>query len=349
MPFDLAAFGLRHSSARRPRSDVECGRWRPDGLFGGGLLAYLRGDAKTPRFPVVWVDGQGGVTPLLDEAGTYGNPRLSPDGKRLSLTVLRNGNWDIWVFDIERHVLSRLTFDEATDTEQIGRLTAVNLLRSDRGGKTTGLYRKPSDGLGEEQLLAHSDSSMWPTTWSPDGRFIAFSANRKTFDVGVVTSRQARISVARRQPVPRGRPGLLARRPMAGLLLERVRPATNLCAAASVGCGRWQIRTPAAGSRGGRATVARSSTAPTKASWGPPSRSAATASGPASPDRCSPGRSGGINGINIAGNAFADYDVSADGKRFVMFPKSDEGAAAEAGLVTLVTGWFDEVTRTAKP
>ncbi len=39
----------------------------------------------------------------------------------------------------------------------------------------------------------------------------------------------------------------------------------------------------------------------------------------------------------------------ADGKRFVMFPKSDEGAATGAGLVTLVTGWFDEVTRTAKP
>ena len=57
---------------------------------------------------------------------------------------------------------------------------------------------------------------------------------------------------------------------------------------------------------------------------------------------------GGINGINIAGNAFADYDVTADGKRFVMFPKSDEGAATGAGLVTLVTGWFDEVTRTAK-
>ena len=58
---------------------------------------------------------------------------------------------------------------------------------------------------------------------------------------------------------------------------------------------------------------------------------------------------GGRSGLNIAGNAFADYDVSADGKRFVMFPKGDEGVAAEAGLVTLVSGWFDEVTRTAKP
>ena len=91
-----------------------------------GLLVYLRGAAKTPRFPVVWVDRQGGVTPLLEETGTYGNPRLSPDGRRLSLNVLRNGNWDIWVLDIERHVMSRLTFDEGTDTEQSGRPTAAS-------------------------------------------------------------------------------------------------------------------------------------------------------------------------------------------------------------------------------
>ena len=38
------------------------------------------------------------------KAGAYANPRLSPDGKRLALTVLRDGNWDIWVYDLERGV-----------------------------------------------------------------------------------------------------------------------------------------------------------------------------------------------------------------------------------------------------
>ena len=92
------------------------------------------------------------------------------------------------------------------------------------------------------------------------------------------------------------------------------------------------------------------STAPTKGSWRPPSKSAATACARANRGRLFTGAfRGGAQGLTIAGNTFADYDVSADGKRFVMFPKGDEGVAAEAGLVTLVSGWFDEVSRTAKP
>ena len=54
---------------------------------------------------------------------------------------------------------------------------------------------------------------------------------------------------------------------------------------------------------------------------------------------------GGANGIAIGGNTFADYDVSADGQRFVMFPASD-AESTNRGIVTLVTPWFDELTRT---
>ena len=54
---------------------------------------------------------------------------------------------------------------------------------------------------------------------------------------------------------------------------------------------------------------------------------------------------GGVTGISIGGNTFADYDVSADGQRFVMFPSTD-AESTNRGVVTLVTQWFDELTRT---
>ena len=54
---------------------------------------------------------------------------------------------------------------------------------------------------------------------------------------------------------------------------------------------------------------------------------------------------GGLTGVSIGGNTFADYDVSADGQRFVMFPSMD-AESANRGVVTLVTQWFDELTRT---
>ena len=316
-----------------------------------GLLAYLRGAAKTPRFPVVWVDRLGGVSPLLDETGTYGNPRLSPDGKRLSMNVLRNGNWDIWVLDIDRRVMSRLTFDESTDTEQIWSPDGRELLfGSDRGNRPTALYRKPSDGSGEEQLVAQSDAAMWPTAWSPDGRSIGFSASRKTFDVGVLTLGEkpeyqwpAASPFVETDPAfsPDGR-WLAYSSNESGAQQIYVRPFP-------AGSGRWQISDSGGGfarwSRDGRELFYRTNAGVMAASIEVSGDGLRT--GKPRP-AISGAYRGGSNGLNIAGNAFADYDVSADGKRFVMFPKGDDGVTAEAGLVTLVSGWFDEVTRTAK-
>jgi hypothetical protein len=54
---------------------------------------------------------------------------------------------------------------------------------------------------------------------------------------------------------------------------------------------------------------------------------------------------GGIVGVAVGPYVFGDYDVSADGSRFVMFP-TPAGASDEMGeLVTIVTNWFDEVQR----
>ena len=54
---------------------------------------------------------------------------------------------------------------------------------------------------------------------------------------------------------------------------------------------------------------------------------------------------GGVSGLTIGGNNLSDFDVSADGKRFIMFPTSD-AEFTNRGIVTLVTRWSEELTRT---
>jgi hypothetical protein len=54
---------------------------------------------------------------------------------------------------------------------------------------------------------------------------------------------------------------------------------------------------------------------------------------------------GGIGGIAIAGNTFADYDMTADGQRFVMFPRGAATGEERAGIVTVVSSWFDDLSR----
>ena len=53
---------------------------------------------------------------------------------------------------------------------------------------------------------------------------------------------------------------------------------------------------------------------------------------------------GGPQGVQVPGYIFYDYDVSADGERFVVFPRrTDEESGSST--VHVVSGWFEELRR----
>ena len=67
-----------------------------------GTLVYRRrvGDSSAT---VQWLDTTGKQEPLLASPGAYvGTPRVSPDGKRIAITIQDGGNQDIWVYEPER-------------------------------------------------------------------------------------------------------------------------------------------------------------------------------------------------------------------------------------------------------
>ena len=48
--------------------------------------------------------------------------------------------------------------------------------------------------------------------------------------------------------------------------------------------------------------------------------------------------------MRVPGYLFYDYDVSADGQRFVVFPRRTEEDTGSS-TVHVVNGWFEEVKR----
>ena len=70
-------------------------------------------------FTIVSVDRQGRSEPLWKEPGIYGTPRLSPDGRRLAVSVQRDENWNIWVYDLDRDVATRVTFGQRYDADSV--------------------------------------------------------------------------------------------------------------------------------------------------------------------------------------------------------------------------------------
>ncbi|MHC5114754.1 MAG: protein kinase domain-containing protein [Planctomycetota bacterium] len=148
-------------------------------LSESGTLLYIRGRQVMDGHTLEWVDEQGRTERCSTAAGLFYTPRMSPDGRRLSMSRLRgNDSWDLWVLDVERDVLTRVTFGEWDGpgiwTPDGARIAfATNMLR--RG---CGLAWAPADGSGEvEPLLVPETGSttLVPTSFAPDGSRLVFS------------------------------------------------------------------------------------------------------------------------------------------------------------------------------
>jgi serine/threonine-protein kinase len=139
-----------------------------------GTMVYLRGTRAAER-TLVWADEKGAVNPASKHRRNYqGFLRLSPDGKHVAVSINSEGNTDLWSLDLDRDLMTRLTFDEASDANPVwSRDGSVIYFRSQRAGKE-GIFRIKADGSGKAEQLLESDDPVPPREISPDGRYLAY-------------------------------------------------------------------------------------------------------------------------------------------------------------------------------
>jgi Tol biopolymer transport system component len=104
---------------------------------------------------------------------------LSPDGKRAAVHLHddRNGGGDIWILDLERGTTQRFTFDASQDNSSpVWSPDGNQIVFSSLRAGSSSLYKKPSNGVGSEELLFESKSQKVSTSWSPDGKSVLFLA-----------------------------------------------------------------------------------------------------------------------------------------------------------------------------
>jgi Tol biopolymer transport system component len=320
--------------------------------FGAnGLMAYMRGTAATPRHQLAWVDREGRATPLPLEPGTYANPRLSPDGRRVAMTVFRDNNWDIWVYDLERQVFTRVTFEEGVESEQVwspdGRELAYSI---DMQGNRSTVKRKPADGSGGVTTVAEHSDYLWPSSWSPDGRVLIVTTGPQDI---------ATLALGETKPTPTSiisgpfseTDGKISPdgRFIAYTSRESGRPEVYVRQFPS-GSGRWQISRDGGAyprwTKAGAELVYRT----TGGIMAAPVETSGDSFQSGAPRRLFTGEFvGGLEGVQIDQFVFADYDVAADGSRFLMFPAPSDETSERRRLITLVTNWFAELTQRAAP
>jgi Tol biopolymer transport system component len=122
-----------------------------------------------PRTRLVWVTRGGEEEPLPMEAADHHVVRLSPDGSRLALSYSFVENLDIWIYEIARGTMTRLTLDPARDWFPLWGPDGRNVFFVSRRISQTGLFSKASDGSGVEELVLTNPYDRWPCSWSRDG------------------------------------------------------------------------------------------------------------------------------------------------------------------------------------
>ncbi|MCA1642713.1 MAG: serine/threonine-protein kinase [Acidobacteria bacterium] len=141
----------------------------------GGVLAYQTGN---PNSQFVWLDREGKKLAAVGEPANYDTVSLSPDGRRAAVGMFdADGRAsDVWLLDLARGSMSRLTFDPHGDGTPVwspdGSRVAFGSNRL--GGIGINLYEKAASGVGDEQILLRSDAAKYITSWSRDGQTLLF-------------------------------------------------------------------------------------------------------------------------------------------------------------------------------
>jgi Tol biopolymer transport system component len=146
-------------------------------LSASGTLVYLPGQDRS-GVPIYWIDREGRTTPLRSAAANWNSLQFAPDGRRLALQInLVGSGANIWVYEWARDALSLLTSEPGNHAQPVwtpdGRRIVFASTPANQG--TLNLYWKRADGVGDAQRLTDSPYEHHPTSWHPNGKFLAFS------------------------------------------------------------------------------------------------------------------------------------------------------------------------------
>ena len=137
-----------------------------------GPVVYRTGSEAAGK-QLIWFDRSGKE---LERLGSVDIANLwlwalSPDGRRVALERTVQGNFDVWLLEARRGLLTRFTVDPGFDWAGVWSPDGNRLAyrHQDR------LYvRSVAEAAGTEKPLLSSTTVDTPTDWSSDGRYLVF-------------------------------------------------------------------------------------------------------------------------------------------------------------------------------
>jgi Tol biopolymer transport system component len=149
-----------------------------------GTAIYRTGDVTANQRSVAWMDRTGKAVPLLATPSEYADPHLSPDGSRLAVAMGPDASHDVYVADIARANLIKITFT-GRERQPVWSPDGKHLVY-DTEASTGAMWWIRADGAGSPQPLLQNASTLIPYSISPDGR-LAYSTSSSRTNVDIWT------------------------------------------------------------------------------------------------------------------------------------------------------------------
>jgi len=281
---------------------------------------------------MVWVNRNGAAQPLPAPAHVYIQPRISPDGRKIAVGISEKDS-QIWIYDLAQGTLNRLTFQGTNNLVPLWTPDGKRIAFTSNQAGQRNIFWQFADGTGGLERLTTSPSLDIPNSFSPDGKLLGFSETNSStgYDILVLGLSDHKLSAFLQTPhnenVPLFSPD---GRWMAYASDESGRYEIYVVPYPGPG-GKWQIST-----EGGR-----------EPAWNRNGRELFYREGDKMMSveiNTQSGFSAGTPKPLFEGHyqtltaSTPNYDISADGQRFLMLQ-----AAEQSAQINVVLNWFEEL------
>ena len=327
--------------------------YAPATVSANGVLLYWTGGLPgSGSNQLLWYDLTRKVVTPAGVTGSVIMPSISPDEKMIAFSQ-SVGTADIWLRDLVRGTDIRFTSDAMQNFMPVWSPKGDRIaFRTNRGDHIGDLFVKPANGSGQEQVLLSTPNQKVVTQWSRDGRFIVF------YEVNPQTKRDIWVL-----PIGEGAPAVRKPIPLVHTGFEEIQgqlsPDSRWLAYTSDESGQREVYVrPFPGIEG----VWKISTAGgEQPRWRGDGQELFYVAGDGKMTAVSVKASAGTNLVFQAGTPvplfdahlvnfgvaqFFDYDVTADGKRFLLASAGmTNSSGSQSPPLTVVVNWNAALTK----
>jgi serine/threonine protein kinase/Tol biopolymer transport system component len=149
--------------------------------FGSnGTLAYIPGNPANLDARIYWMTARGETSAFKTTPGAWGNPRFSPDGKRIALQIAYGSHDQIAIYDIDSDRITQLTSEPANHANPIWTPDGRRVVyAADASGGGQSISWQPADGSGKAERLIALPGRIVTSAVHPNGRSILYGERNR--------------------------------------------------------------------------------------------------------------------------------------------------------------------------